>query len=58
MSQHLELEEDRVITRFQQKIQKARDTSWHDRKIKHKVFQVGYLVLIYENKFVKHPRKL
>jgi len=31
----------------------------HDRNIiKHKVFQVGDLVLLYDSKFLKHPGKL
>jgi len=57
MSQLLELEEDRFIVGFQQQVQKARDKAWHDIHIKHKVFQVGDLVLLYDRKFLKHPGK-
>jgi len=58
MSQFLALDKDRFIARFQQKVQKARDKAWHDRHIKHKIFQVGNLVLLYDSKFLKHPGKL
>jgi len=57
MSQLLDLEEDRFITGFQQQVHKARDKAWHDRHIKHKVFQVGDLVLLYDRKFLKHLGK-
>ena len=53
----LELEEDRFIAGFHQKVQKARDEDWHDRHIKHKIFQVGDLVLLYESKFLRQPHK-
>ena len=58
MSQLLALDEDRFIERFQQKVQKARNKAWHDQHIKHKIFQVGDLVLLYDKKFLKHPGKL
>jgi len=57
MSQPLELEEYRFIAGFQQQVQNARDKAWHDRHIKHKVFQVGDLVLLYDRNFLKHPSK-
>jgi len=53
----LEIEEDRFIVGFQQQVQKARDKAWHDRHIKHKVFQEGDLVLLYKSEFFKHPGK-
>lgn len=31
---------------------------WHDRHICHKEFQPGVLLLLYDNKFMKHLRKL
>ena len=34
------LEEDRFIAGFNQKVQKAREKSWHDRHIKIKIFHV------------------
>ena len=37
---------------------KDRQKAWHDCDIKHKQFAVGDLVLLYDSKFIKHPRKL
>jgi hypothetical protein len=48
----LQLEEDRFVAGFHQKVQKAREKAWHDRHIKHKKFQVGDLVLLYDSKFM------
>jgi hypothetical protein len=31
--------------------------TYHDRNIKKKSFKQGYLVLVYDNKFMQHPRK-
>jgi hypothetical protein len=53
----VELEEDRFIAGFHQQIQKEREKSYHDRHIKKKIFRQGDLVLLYEIKFIKHPRK-
>ena len=36
LAQLLSLEEDRFIASFHQKVQKAREKSWHDRHIKSK----------------------
>ena len=58
MSQLLELDEDQFIAGFQQKVQKEWDKAWHDWHIKHKIFQVGDFVLLYDRKFLKHPGKL
>ena len=57
LAQLLALEEDRFIAGFHQKVQKAREKSWHDRHVKNKIFQIGYLVLLYDSKFVKFPGK-
>ncbi len=57
LAQLLNLEEDRFIAGFHQKVQKAREKAWHDRHIKHKIFQVGDLVLLYDSKFIKFPGK-
>ena len=54
----VELEEDRFIAGFHQQVQKAREKAWHDRHIKHKTFNVGDLVLLYESKFAKFPGKI
>jgi hypothetical protein len=57
LAQLVQLEEDRFVTGFHQQVQKAREKSWHDRHIKQKKFQVGDLVLLYDNKFMQHPGK-
>jgi hypothetical protein len=57
LSQLVELEEDRFIAGFHQQIQKEREKAYHDRHIKKKIFRQGDLVLLYESKFIKHPRK-
>jgi hypothetical protein len=57
ISQLVELEEDRFIVGFHQQIQKEREKAYHDRHTKKKIFRQGDLVLLYENKFIKHPRK-
>ena len=53
----VELEEDQFVTGFHQQVHKARENVWHDQNIKQKKFQVGYLALFYDNKFMLHPRK-
>ena len=57
LAQLLALEEDRFIAGFHQKVQKAREKSWHDRHIKSKTLQIGDLVLLYDSKFLKFPGK-
>jgi hypothetical protein len=52
------MEEDHILARFHQQVQKARDKYWHDRHIKRKTFKEGDLVLIYDSKSLQHPRKL
>jgi hypothetical protein len=53
----VELEEDIFIVGFHQQVQKDREKAYHDRHIKTKAFRQGDLVLIYDIKFTKHPRK-
>jgi hypothetical protein len=53
----VKLEEDIFIARFHQQVQKERENSYHDRHIKKKAFRQGDLVLVYDNKFIKHPGK-
>jgi hypothetical protein len=55
--QLLELEEDMFIVGFHQQAQKEREKAYHDRHIKRKAFKKGDLVLLYDNKFMKHPGK-
>ena len=49
--------EYRILARFHQEVQKARDKSWHDRHIKRKNFKEGDLVLVYDSKSLQHPGK-
>jgi hypothetical protein len=53
----VELEEDIFIAGFHQQVQKEREKAYHDRHIKKKTFKQGDLVLVYDSKFIKHPRK-
>ena len=53
----VELEEDRFLARFYQQVHKNREKAWHDRHIKSKAIKVGDLVLMYDSKFVRFPRK-
>ena len=57
LAQLLALEEDKFITGFHQKVQKAQEKSLHDRHVKSKIFQIGDLVLLYDSKFVNFPGK-
>jgi hypothetical protein len=57
LAQLIKLEEDRFIARFHQQVQKERENAYHDRHIKKKAFKQGDLVLVYDNKFMKHPGK-
>jgi hypothetical protein len=52
------MEEDRILARFHQAIQKVREKSWHDRHIKRKKLKEGDLVLVYDNKSLQHPGKI
>jgi hypothetical protein len=58
MTQPMLMEEDMILEGFHKEFQKARDKSFHDRHIKSKNFKEGDLVLMYDSKSLKHPRKL
>ena len=58
VAQLVQLKEDRFIARFHQQVAKDRQKAWHDRHIKKKLFAEGDLVLLCDNKFLKHPGKL
>jgi hypothetical protein len=53
-----ELEEVRFLVDFHHSVEKARQKAWHDRHIKSKIFVQGDKVLLYENRYQKHPGKL
>jgi hypothetical protein len=57
LAQLVELEEDKFIAGFHQQVQKEREKAYHERHIKKKEFRQGDIVLIYDSKFRKHPRK-
>ena len=54
----IQLEEECFIAGFHQNVEKQRQKAWHDHHIRTKQFKVGGLVLMYDNKFLKHPGKL
>jgi hypothetical protein len=53
----VELEEDRFIAGFHQQVQKEREKAYHGMHIKKKAFKQADLVLVYDNKFIKHLGK-
>lgn len=50
--QLMELEEDIIIAGFHQEVQKAKDKAWNERHINNKNFKEGYLVLLYDSKYL------
>jgi hypothetical protein len=57
LSQLMEVEGERIMVGFHLDVQKSKDKSWNDRHIKNKKFKEGYLVLLYENKYLQHLGK-
>jgi hypothetical protein len=57
LAQLVELEEEKFIAGFHQQVQKEREKAYHDIHIKKKAFKQGDLLLVYDNKFMKHPGK-
>jgi hypothetical protein len=57
ISQLVELEEDIFIAGLHQQIYKEQEKAYHDRHVKNKIFRQGDLVLLYDNKFIKHLGK-
>jgi len=57
LMQIMELEEDRFLAGFQQQVQKECKKAWHDRHINLCTFNIHDLLLLYDNKFTKYPRK-
>jgi hypothetical protein len=53
----MELEEDKILVGFHQELQKEKDKSWHERKIKKKSFKEGGLVILYDNRYLRHLGK-
>jgi hypothetical protein len=57
LAQLMELEEDMIVVGFHQKVYKDKDKDRCDRHIKKKNFKEGYMVLLYDNKYLQHPGK-
>lgn len=53
-----ELEEKQFLASFHQQVQNQRKNAWHDRHIKLHTFKVNDLVLLYDSKFDRIPRKV
>jgi hypothetical protein len=45
------------IAGFHQQVHKEREKAYHEKHIKKKAFKQGDMVLVYDNKFIKHPGK-
>ena len=58
ITQLIHLEEDCFVIGFHQRVEKDRQKAWHNHHIKNKQFTRGYLVLLYDSKFMKHLGKL
>jgi hypothetical protein len=35
----------------------VKDKSWHDKHIKNKIFKEGDIVLLYDRRYIQHPKK-
>jgi hypothetical protein len=53
----MELEEARFLADFSSDHGEIPKKAWHDQHIKHKSFVQGDLMLLYDNKYQKHPRE-
>jgi hypothetical protein len=53
-----ELDETMFLENFHQSVEKSRKKAWHDRHIKTKIFVQRDKVLLYDNRYQKHPGKL
>ena len=54
----MKVKEDHFVAGFHQCIKKDQHKAGYGRHINNKHFQQGDLVLLYDNKFMKHPGKL
>ena len=52
------MEEECFIVGFHQNVEKQRQKVWYDHHIRTKWFKVDGIILMYDNKFLKHPGKL
>ena len=56
--QLIQLEEEHFVVEFHQNIENKRQKVWHEWHIKNKQFQFKGLILLYDEKFFKHPGNL
>ena len=56
--QLIQLEEDWFVIGYNRNVNKERKKAWNDRHIKYTQFKIGDLVLLYDNKFLKHLGKI
>ena len=54
----VQMEEECFIAGFHQNVEKQWKKSWHDSHIRTKEFKVGGIILMYDNKFLKHLGKI
>ena len=57
LSQLVQLEEDSFLADYHQFVEKEWQRAWHECHTNFKQFQIEDLVLLYDNKFLKHPGK-
>ena len=57
LHQLVQMEEDQFILSYHQRV-KERQKAWHNCHIKFKQFHPCDFVLLYDSKFLKHPKKL
>lgn len=55
--QIMELEEDRFLAVFHQQVQTECEKVWHDRHIQLCTLKLDFIVLLYDNMFMKFPGK-
>lgn len=58
MFQLQNLEEEKISPIHHQEVQKKHQKTWHDGNIRTKHISAGDLVLLYDNKIKRKPRKL
>jgi hypothetical protein len=57
LDQLMELAEETILVGIFQEVHKLKDNAWHDRNIKKIIFKEGYLVILYDSRYLQHPGK-
>jgi len=52
LAQLMELEEDKIMSDFHKEVQKAKDKAWNQKNINKKKFKEGYVVRLYDKKYL------